>query len=367
MRLPRFSVDTGEVVTSVATSPYGSTFLSTGFKESNFKYKSTDPRCYSFISVWNIRTGKLIRSFPACEFRSDGIAVSPRGTVVIASGETAGYTTDTVTAWDWSNGKKLWSHQGNIPLCFSPDGEMVGTGNTVLNARNGKQIYAVPTAVEEDRQCKFSPDGKLFCTVKFNYRWWHGATHDNIYTHTPISDVPIGIQLWDSRTGKALKTVPPPIKLDEFQGVSDFAFDPSGQSIYLLCNMQPVMGVDGAIFRDIDVKTGHILWLTPADPNDLYGIGATVVVSPNGRYVVVDNIDDGLRVLDAKTGGLEFHASVPHIGDWRIATALHRKFRAVDYPQNWSMPGGIAFSPDGKMLVSRFGEHVEVWDSSSLN
>ena len=138
-----------------------------------------------------------------------------------------------------------------------------------------------------------------------------------------------------------------------FARAFDIASD--GSWLTLMCDRGNMMGgTDGSIIRRIDMTTGKVAWTRERGMNGPWndpdsGLNS-IVISPNGKYIVAMSGNSKLIVIDALTGSEKF-----------------RPFVSMDQSYgNWAMPGGLAFSTDGKTLVSRCGNKVLVWDASRL-
>jgi WD40 repeat protein len=120
------------------------------------------------------------------------------------------------------------------------------------------------------------------------------------------------------------------------------------------CDAGMMNGSDGSVVRRVDMNTGKAVWTRERQMNgpnpDAAAVLNSVAISPNGKYVVLASTDNHLIVLDAQTG--------------------HELFRPFVFPErgevNWAIPGGLAFSADGKTLVSRCGRKTLVWDTEIL-
>ncbi|MGI4790425.1 MAG: WD40 repeat domain-containing protein [Janthinobacterium lividum] len=86
------------------------------------------------------------------------------------------------------------------------------------------------------------------------------------------------------------------------------------------------------------------------DNPDYEAVLNSVAISPNGKYIVLASSNSHLIVLDAQTGRELFRPFIPP------GTTI----------PSWAIPGGLAFSADGKTLVSRCGRRILVWDTRIL-
>jgi WD40 repeat protein len=135
------------------------------------------------------------------------------------------------------------------------------------------------------------------------------------------------------------------------------AFDiaPNGQWLVIASDSDHMTGgTDGSVVRRVNRETGAVAWTRErsynAPDHDPDAALNSIVISPNGKYIVLQSYSSQLIVLDAATG-----------------RELFRPFASRSASGgSWALPGGLAFSKDGKTLVSRSGPRVLVWDATSL-
>ena len=156
------------------------------------------------------------------------------------------------------------------------------------------------------------------------------------------------LHFWRTDTGKEAKNFP-------FIRVRAFDIARNGQWLVMTSeNNDTTGGTDGSVVRRVDFNTGTAMWTRERRMNgpdaDPEAVLNSVAVSPNGKYVVLASTNSHLIVLDAQTGRELFRPLIPP------GTTI----------PDWALPGGLAFSADGKTLVSRCGRRVLVWDASSL-
>lgn len=116
----------GGEVWSVAISPDGQTIATSS---TDYSYLTIPGGDTANIKLWNVKTGKLIRSFSGHFADVRAIAISPNGQIFATGG---GYSQD-VKLWNLKTGKllnTLAGHKGGIySLTFSPDGKTVISGS----------------------------------------------------------------------------------------------------------------------------------------------------------------------------------------------------------------------------------------------
>lgn len=229
-----------------------------------------------------------------------------------------------------------------MPLSYSPDGRLIGCSDGIRETVTGKMVFKIPGGIEEDNQISFSPDGALFDFIgrpTLNKKGFMDSVAG--YSTTRL-------HLWRTDTGKEAK---------DFPFIRVRTFDIAKNGHWLAISSEPdgmTGGTDGSIVRRVDMQSGTVAWTRKRSMNapdhdpdaDLY----SVVISPNGKYIAIQSLSAQLIVLDAKTGRELFRPYGSQSGTG----------------SGWVLPGGMAFSNDGKTLVSRCGPRVLVWDASSL-
>ena len=133
------------------------------------------------MRLWNVATGKVVRTFTGHESPVLALAISPDGKQAIS-----GSSDDTLRLWDVATGKEirqLGKHKTWVTaVAFSPDGKFVATGSRTSEERVGDsasgedkwaRLWDVETGKEEQRfkghlegirSVAFSPDGTKLLT-----------------------------------------------------------------------------------------------------------------------------------------------------------------------------------------------------------
>ena len=353
MRLPRLMIAQEGCVTAVSVTLDGQAIFSgEGPAYDLPHFVQNQPRD---VFVWSAADGRLLRGLPAFYWRSSSVTASPDGKQIIACGtpdpHAAKGASDSVIAWNWQTGQKQWGQKGTMddfmPFSYSPDGTLVGCLNNIRAAATGKLVCGTSAHGAADRQSEFTPDGKLFGlvdagTVDPKTGRMHGDDNGKSYYATTR------LHFWHTDTGKEAKDFP-------FTRVRAFDVARDGQWLVMTSDVDGMTGgTDGSVVRRVDFNTGKAMWTRERrmnEPNaDPEAVLNSVVVSPNGKYVVLASNNSHLIVLDAQTGRELFRPFIPP---------------GTTVP-DWALPGGLAFSADGKTLVSRCGRRVLVWDASAL-
>ena len=270
----------GEWVDLIAISSNGKTLAgSARFSFDNIK-----------IYVWNIRTGKQLRTISTQAQEIHSLVFSPTANVL-----TSGYWgVDQIDLWNPGTGKKLitiqeWSES----LAYSPNGKKIAVGRggeiSLLNANTGQVQQTLSGHKNGVNSIVFSSDGSTLVSGS-----WDGT-----------------IRLWNASTGSHRLTI---------EGHFDFrsvTLSPNGKTI--------ATASDDGIFL-WNASNGKF-----TKAFDVGGRSHAVAYSPDGKTLAIETWDDGpqIQLLNANAG--------------RVKKTLRHQGESAR---------SIAFSPDGKMLAS---------------
>jgi WD40 repeat protein len=265
------------------------------------------------LTVWDAQSGELVRTVarPAGVIRT--VAWSPDGRLLAAGGSDT-----TVTLWEATTGREMHTFKSHAEVVqsvsFSPDSKTLVSGSSDKTLRlwdvgKGTEVWALsmpgpPAGAKPSRgipgaggkvfAVAFSPDGKTVAAGGGDGFCEAGE-----------------LVLWDAGTGKLQRRL---LGADE-QQVWSVAFSPDGK---LLAG-----GTTGGSVRLFDVRTGEVR-RELCGGDQLRGLA----ISPDGRTLAA--------------------AIRKEVKLWVVGTGeLKRTLRGHG---NWV--GSIAFTPDGKGLVS---------------
>ena len=235
---------------------------------------------------------------------------------------------------------------------------------TIILALNNKRSSGVVKAIETikiDNRAKvssvdFSPDGKSILTGDYEH----------------------GLKLWDSRTGKVIKT---------FNGhtnwVRSVAFSPDGREILsgsggvFGTDGKPVVGNDNSI-RLWNVDTGREIRSYENNKEPIL----SVAFSSDGKEVLSGGDDDNVKLWD-RNSGKQIHSMLGHWDDVHCATFVPNSHFALSGSENgsirlWDLDRGveirsfnghtgpvesIACSKNRKLVVSAGKDlTIRIWD-----
>lgn len=211
----------------------------------------------------------------------------------------------TLAVFNQQTGKIQWQHQqehyGLSALAFSPDGRYLAAGGThydllVWDVSNGQKLHQPPIPYEAITELSFSPDGQ-FLAITPTEQW--------------DSSIPSAL-IWDMKTAAFIGEFSElPAAVEELaQGynkitnddfdiygwhITDGAFLPNSNNLLVL-----------TISYHVNQEVGHLptAYVWDIQKDELTTIlsgtwGNAVDVSPNGKFVVVQN-DDEIVILDSE-------------------------------------------------------------------
>jgi WD40 repeat protein/uncharacterized caspase-like protein len=292
-KLRSFSGHT-EPVTSLAFSPDGQKLLSGSRDETAI--------------LWDVATGKQLQVF-STEHLINCVAFSPDGGKALV-----GTARSEAVLWDISNGKRLGvfdchtflGHPMVLSVAFAPNGQQflmgLDSGTTILwDVTTGKETRRFIGHASPIRCVAFGPDSKELLT---------GAESKKVI-------------LWDAATGNQLKT------LDTQATVNTVAFSSNGRRLFA--------GLMGSI----------ICWdkVTSETLKEVPGV-ACIAISPNGMHALTINLLSSLNCL---------------VVIWDIETG--KALRIL--PSGGSEPTCAVFSADGRQILTTSNKCV-IWNNDFI-
>jgi len=253
---------------SVAFRPGGKTFASSH---------------HGKIQLWNVLSGKELRTLSDHPADVCSIAFSPDGKTVACGGETV----EMHSLSSEKDSRTLPSDSAIVhSVAFSPDGKILadGTGNKTVelwDAASGTQLRTLTGLSSFVRSVAFSPDGKILASG--------GGDRT--------------VKLWEVSSGKVLRDLSDPLgvvnsvvlspdgkRLPSLGVVNSVAFSPDGKTL-----------ASGSADRTInlwDVASGNKLC---SPPRQLYAVFA-VAFSPDGKKLVSAGNDDKIKLWEVSSG-----------------------------------------------------------------
>ena len=298
------------------------------------------------IKVWDVASGRCLKSFNGHSDRVFSIAFSPIGST-LASGS----HDETVRVWEIETEaclKTLIGHTDNVlSVAFRPDGAVLASSSADSTIRLWNLDTDECLQILEGHKgwvwsVAFEPDGELVATAGDDQtiRIWNSNSGEclNILTgHSGIicslafspsdrmlasSSSDSTVKVWSLNTGKCLKT------LTGHNGwVWSVAFNSDGTTL--------ASGGDDQILKTWDIKTGQCFTTVKGSTNWVW----SVAFSPDGQNLACGSEDQKVRIWDVRTR--------------RLLRTLEGHTRRI-----WS----VAFSPDREILASCSGDStIRLW------
>jgi WD40 repeat protein len=300
---PELVVATGHWgrVTSLAFSPDGSVLASGSQADST-------------IRLWELATGRELRTLTGHEFGISSLAFSKDGSLLASASSDR-----TIKLWEVASGRELRTvttyNRFAYVVQFSPDGRLLATvGDDSVDLWEIGSWRKIRTIVGSGPHAvAFSPKERLLASA--------GLTGPFDYAHP--DDAKWSIRLWDIDTGQEVRELP-----RQPYGISTVAFSPDGR----------VLASGGASLKLWDVTSG----LEIRTLNGHTSAVEAVAFSQDGLLATASR-DKTVRLWEASTG---------------------RAIRTLDGGHD-NFDNCIAFSPDGTLLASvseRSTSAVTIWD-----
>ncbi len=346
------------------------------------------------VKVWDTATGKLLFSVAGhgVAYRLDGKELA----TVLADG--------TVKFWDATTGKEIplaGKIDAGANVAFNPDGSRLATLTPVNLPRiwdlaTGRELVNFPGHTDYVSYVFFSPDGRRLLTTSDDgtARVWNAATGQQLLNlsdhpswvwtaaYSPKGDRIATVSeneaiIWDAQTGEKLITL-----TGHVNTIYAVAFSPDGTRL-----------ATGSLDRKVkvwDATTGKELFTLSGHTGAVFGLA----FNPNGISLATGSDDGTVKIWDLMPGRELF--SLPEGAMAQIAFSPEctsqpgattqqcgarlagggegktiiwdaitgKQLRSLANPDN--QVNALAFSPDGKMLVTAGDDlHMEIWDTAS--
>jgi len=333
-----------DAVWSVACSQDGKVMASAGFELE--------------VKLWDIQTEECTHTLKGHRKGIKALAISPDGKIVVSGGF------DTVIRlWDLETGKCLKVLSGHTApirtICFSPDGDLLVSGDNEQTVK----FWDV-----QSRECLQTWQGYV------NWIWSIAMSPDGQYMASGHLDRQV--RIWEIETGKCVKTLP-----GHRAWIWAVAFSPDGKWL--------ASSSEDETIRICHARTGKLWKVLVPDTDEFYGIVGAIAWSPDSQRMACSFQAKQVQLWNFSTN--QWNA-LPGEVTWSWSLAFNPAAQFQNYPilagadhdgtiKIWELQTltlmrilkghenkveAIAFSPDGKYLVSGSDDcTVKVWRVST--
>ena len=259
------------------------------------------------LKLWDISTGREIRTFKGHSHSVSAIAFSPNGNALSGSRD------NTLKLWDISTGQEIRTFTGHSndvnAVAFSPDGKFALSGSDdqslkLWQVSTGRNIRTFKGHTDWVNAVAFSPDGKFALS----------GSRDTT------------LKLWEISTGREIRTLK-----GHSNWINAVAFSPNGKLA--------LSGSSDQTLKLWEISTGHNILTLKGHSNWVNA----VAFSPNGKLALSASSDRTLNIWDISNG---------------------RNLLTLQGHSNWV--NAVAFSPDSQLFLSGSSDHsIKLWDVSS--
>jgi len=351
------------------------------------------------LKLWDVGTGKEIRTFAGHAGPVIAVAFSPEGKTVCSAG-----TDRLIKIWDLDTGKEIRSIKGrqqDLPIAFSPNAQSVLS----LLSTGGGRLWNIATGKEEwtDRvtrfiQASFSTDGKWAALGTADNAVFlidgAGGTKAKVFEYSRFSSHPeeiissiavspdgrfivtgMGRRYQSSGTNHSALVVsdgltPKSFLLEGHSGrVTSTVFSPDGKMVLSGSEDKTLRLWDILMGKEIRAFTGHAKAVTSvAFSSD----GSLVLSGSEDRTIKLWDVSTGkeIRTFGGYQGGLAKLSwqtpLLPEMRHYSYGTSdsgWQKKSRDIAASSNHITCA--VFSPDGKTVLVAGGDFIHLWDIAS--
>ena len=289
------------------------------------------------VKLWDVKTGRLLRTFIAPGTGIYALEFSPDGTLLAGAGSGG------MLLWNAANGEIIRKLRGHtdwvLDIAFAPDGKTLASGSVdntlrLWDVATGilERTLTVPNPTKQRsldaysvHSVAFSPDGKTVAGAYF----YEGA-----------------LRLWNVRNGQLMQRLPKNSQ-EKIYGPQTIAFAPDGKTL--------AVGGGRTVFSDLPDKTeyGSVSFWNAQSGQKLRSFSRhhfavkALAFAPDGKWLLSGGDEGTVRLQDVRSG------EVRHILYGRAGR------RGVVWNPEIN---SVAFSPQGNYLAAGDGRGlIKMW------
>ena len=347
------------------------------------------------VGLFNSETGAASMNLKVHEGEVRSIAWSPDATKFLSGGED---THLNVKVWDVQTRHLLWGRKGDRSLlngvAWSPDGKRILTGGeegiaTVWDANTGTPLSYLKGHHSDIGGVAWSSDGRRLATASADgtAKIWDLDTRKELMTlsghHDWVNDVSWNpdakhlatasrdgtAKIWDTEGNEPLALTG---HLDKVTGL---AWSPDGKLLATSGNDRTARIWESSSGKLLHTFSGHSNWVNSVSWN------------PDGRRIATASGDKTVKVWDSQSGNVLVTLTSNDAGWMLVAWSPDGRLlaggadggvtviwdseakyapRQLSDPAHRQVIVGLAWSADGKQLVTTSAGRTTIWDTETL-
>jgi WD40 repeat protein len=219
------------------------------------------------IKVWDIATGRLLRTLTGHTSSINALVISPDGKTLVSAGADR-----TIKIWDLATGQELRTLTGHTSyinaLVISPDGQTLVSGSAdqtikVWSLTTGQELHTLTGHTSYVNALVISPDGQLLAS---------GSADQTI-------------KIWNLATGQELRTL-----RGHTSYVNALVISPDGQTLISASADQTIKVWNLATGEELRTLKGHTSFVE------------AIAISPDGQTLVSGSADQTVKIWNLATG-----------------------------------------------------------------